>query len=63
MLEYIINNIGTIAVALVVALIVATVVAVMIKDKKSGKCTCGGGCSGCPYSGKCHSVDGQSPEA
>ena len=59
MLEYILNNIGTISVALIVALIVGAVIAVMIRDKKSGKSSCGGGCSGCPYSGKCHGEDGQ----
>ncbi len=47
---------GTILIGLIVLSIVALVVYGMIKDKKSGKSSCGGGCSGCGMSGSCHPV-------
>ncbi len=59
MLNFIIDNIGSIIVSLVLVLIVFIAVRSMIKDKKSGKCSCGGscgscgGCSGCAMSGAC----------
>ena len=59
MLNFIIDNIGSIIVSLVLVLIVFIAVRSMIKDKKSGKCSCGGNCgmsgacSGCAMSGAC----------
>ena len=43
-------------VILSVLLIIAVVLAVIriVKDKKSGRCSCGGQCGGCPMSGACH---------
>lgn len=48
-----------ITVLLSVLLIAAVVLAVVkiVKDRKSGKCSCGGQCSGCPMSGTCHEKD------
>ncbi|HPE39019.1 MAG TPA: FeoB-associated Cys-rich membrane protein [Bacillota bacterium] len=45
--------------AIVLAIVVAILVAIVIshiRQAKRGKtsCSCGGGCSGCPMSGKCH---------
>ena len=55
MISFIIGNIGTIIVSLVLIAIVALAVVSMIRDKKKGKsCTCGGSCSGCAMSGRCH---------
>lgn len=42
---------GTIVVLAALVLIVALIVRSMIKDKKSGKSSCGGDCSHC---GGCH---------
>ena len=48
-----------ITVLLSVLLIAAVVLAVVkiVKDRKSGKCSCGGQCSGCPVNGTCHDPD------
>ncbi len=55
MISFIIENIGTIIVSLILVAIVSFAVASMIRDKKKGKsCTCGGSCSGCAMSGRCH---------
>ena len=48
------NNAGTLAVALVLTAVVALIAIRMVKNKKSGKSTCGCGCSTCPMSEKCH---------
>ena len=60
MLNFIIDNIGSIIVSLVLVFIVILAARSVIKDKKSGKCSCGGscggcggGCSGCAMSGAC----------
>ncbi len=48
------------ATVLVAALLLAAVVLAVvkiIKDKKSGRCSCGGSCSGCPMSGQCRPAE------
>ena len=56
MFHWIIDNIATIAVALIVAGAVAAVIAKMLCDRKKGKsaCSCGSACSGCAMKGMCH---------
>ena len=54
-IDFFVNNLGTIAVALVLILVILLVVLKMVKDKKKGISSCGCGCAGCPMSGKCHS--------
>lgn len=56
MLEWLSANIGSIIVVLVLAAIVTAIIVNMIKDKKRGKSSCGGGCAGCAFSGSCHSA-------
>jgi len=53
-MDFIISNIGNIVVALVLILLVCAVVRHMVKDKKSGKSSCGGGCKGCANAPYCH---------
>ena len=53
MLTWIQANIGTIAVLLVLIAIVAGIVAVMVRDKRSGKHSCGAGCKNCAMHGSC----------
>ena len=55
MINFLSENIGTIVVLLILVAIVAAIIYQMRKDKKSGKSTCGGNCSGCANSGACHS--------
>ncbi len=56
MLSVFSDNIGTIAVLAVLVAVVVLIVWKMVKDKRNGKGSCGGGCVGCPMSGKCHSA-------
>ena len=52
--QFIVDNLGTIAVGAIVALVIGVVAFIMIRDKAQGKSSCGGGCAGCPMSDKCH---------
>lgn len=49
------NNLSTILVSALLAFAVALIIRKMIKDKKSGRssCGCGCGCEGCALSDKC----------
>ena len=62
MLEFIINNLGTIVISAGLLAIIAGVVAYLIINKKKGKssCGCGYGCSECALKGTCHPE--QTPE-
>lgn len=57
MIEFIVNNLGTIIVAMIIAVIVAIVISLMVRNRKAGKSSCGCGCGDCPLNGKCHSAD------
>ena len=52
--EFLTNNLGTIIVATAVVALMGVLLYSLIRYKKAGKSSCGGGCSGCPMSGKCH---------
>lgn len=57
MLEWIASNISgivTISICILLVGIVTLIVASLIKDKKSGKSSCCGGCAKCAMSGACH---------
>ena len=54
MLAWLTANLGTIIVTLILIGIVAAIIVKMIKDKKSGKGSCGCGCEHCAMHGKCH---------
>lgn len=56
-MDFITQNIGTIAVLLVLAFIIAMIVRKMRKDKKEGKTACGCGCESCAMKGSCHPSD------
>ena len=45
---------GTIIAGLIVAAAAGGAVTLVIKDKKKGKCNCGGNCSCCGMQGGCH---------
>ncbi|MGN1081424.1 MAG: FeoB-associated Cys-rich membrane protein [Acutalibacteraceae bacterium] len=54
MLSWISENTATI---IITVLLIAAVIGIIIairKDKKNGKCSCGGSCGHCPMSGSCH---------
>ena len=48
------NNAGTLAVALVLTAVIVLIAVRIVKNKKSGKSTCGCGCLNCPMSASCH---------
>lgn len=54
MIDWLIQNIGTIVICAVLVCVVALIIRGMIKDKKQGKSSCGSSCCSCPMSGKCH---------
>ncbi len=52
-MEWLVSNLGTIAVAVILICAVAWIVISLRKDKRSGKsCSCG--CENCAMKGKCH---------
>lgn len=53
MFTWIADNAGTIAVLLILSACVIAAVWKMASDKRNGKSSCIGGCSGCPMSGSC----------
>ncbi|MBQ5398180.1 MAG: FeoB-associated Cys-rich membrane protein [Ruminococcus sp.] len=56
MLDWLVNNIGTIIICAVLILIVGAVIFSMVRKKMQGKsvsCNCGS-CKSCAMSGKCH---------
>ncbi len=55
MMDFIVNNLGTIVVIAILAVIVFFAVRSIVKDKKNGKSSsCGGNCAGCAMGGSCH---------
>ena len=54
MLEWLKDNLLTIAILLVLAAAVFAIVFSMIRSKRKGRTSCGGGCAHCPMAGKCH---------
>lgn len=49
------ENIGTIIVLIVLCVVVFYIIKNQIKSKKSGKSSCGCGCSSCAMAQTCHS--------
>lgn len=47
MFELLASNIGSIIVLVIVAIVIGFAVYSVIKDKKKGKCSCGGSCGSC----------------
>lgn len=54
MIDFIINNLGTIAISILLLGIVAGIIFKLVKNKKQGKSSCGCGCSNCAMSDVCH---------
>ncbi len=57
MLEFIQNNIATIAISALLLGVVVAIVVRLVKNKKQGKSSCGCGCSNCAMSDICHKTD------
>lgn len=55
MFTLIIENAATIIVTLILAAVVAAALIKIIKNKKSGRSSCGCSCSGCVMKDRCHS--------
>ena len=60
MMDFLIENLGTIAVATVLLLVLTMAVLKIRKDKKQGKGCCSCGCEGWASAGICHRADGAS---
>lgn len=48
------QNLSTIIVSIILIAAVSGVIIKMVKDKKTGKSSCGCGCQGCAMNGSCH---------
>lgn len=57
MLEFIQNNIATVAISALLLGVVVAIIVRLVKNKKQGKSSCGCGCSNCAMSGICHKPD------
>ena len=54
MAEWLSANIGNIVVSAILIVIVALSIRSVIKNRRSGKSSCGCGCSHCAMKGRCH---------
>ncbi len=54
MIEFITNNLATIAISILLLGVVVAIIVRLVKNKKQGKSSCGCGCSNCAMSGICH---------
>ena len=54
MFEWIGENLGTILICLALVGLITLILVRLRKDKKKGKCSCGGQCACCPMAGTCH---------
>ena len=54
MIEWVINNIGSIIIGSVLLIILTLILVSLIKRKKKGKGRCGCGCANCPMSKSCN---------
>ena len=54
MLTFLQQNLATLLIGLGLLAIVALIILKMVKDKRSGKTSCGCGCANCAMHGKCH---------
>ena len=55
MLNFLSANISTIIVGVPVFVVISLITYKLIDDKIHHRSSCGGGCSGCPNAGNCHS--------
>ncbi len=53
-MDWLIQNIGTIIIAVIVFGVAGLIIAKYFRDKKKGKSTCSCGCADCPMKNKCH---------
>ena len=63
MIDFIVNNIGSIIVGLAVLALLLLLTWKLISDKKKGKSSCGGACTSCPNAGLCHGSCGRDEQA
>ncbi len=54
MLHWISANLGTIVIAGALLVVILLISIHLIRNKKSGKSSCGCGCAHCAMAGKCH---------
>ena len=54
MLDFIVDNLGTILITVVLVTILAAIVVKLVRDKRKGKSSCGGSCAHCALGGSCH---------
>ena len=53
MLLWISTNIATILISIALMAVVVGIIIIMYRDRKKGKCVCGGNCGHCPMGSSC----------
>jgi len=54
MMNWFMENMGTIIVSMLLIGAVGCIIIRMRKDREQGKCSCGGSCGSCPMGRACH---------
>ena len=54
MMAWLAENLGTIVISLILLAVVAAIIISMVRDKKTGKSSCGCDCAHCGRCGSCH---------
>ena len=54
MLDFIVDNLGTILITVVLVTFLAAIVVKLVRDKRKGKSSCGGNCAHCALGDSCH---------
>ncbi len=62
MTDWIVNNLSTILVLAAVVLAVFFVIRGMIRERRSGACSCGGNCGSCGCCGSCGTRTGDTKQ-
>lgn len=61
--EWLQQNLGTIIVAGILIILFAVLLWSFIRDRRAGKCSCGGSCAGCPGACHCHGASESTPSS
>lgn len=63
MLTIIVKSLPTILICAALVAVVILAIRAIRKDRKQGKCSCGGSCGSCPMGGTCHASADPTPQA
>ena len=61
-MDFILENWGTLLVTAILLFVFSVIIITLVKDKKSGKSSCGCSCKSCGLNGKCHTKENKEEE-